>query len=353
MSLFKKGHNNKCASAGRNFLMQVTAILLTTMIITQLSGCYFFPMEEEVLAPPIKEPDKVTYETIEAQKGTIEKTIRCTGAFVSVSQKDLFYKDRGGRLKETYVNLGDDVKKGDLIAELETDTILNDIQLQEIALKRAQIVYDNAKIRIEIEGGSKTELEMAQLDLDANQIKLSSLKKELERTRLVSQIDGKVVYLTDIKLGEYINAHQTVARVADPTQLQLRYSGDKVSDFRLGMNASININDNEYTGEVVMTPSDMPVDADEVTKKSIQFKVEKLPEDVTIGSSASISLILEKHEDVIVLPKQVVNNFVGRKFVNVLKNDIREERDIELGIQSDTEVEVVKGLEIGELIIIR
>ena len=356
MGLLKKGYDNymnRRSSAFKNFPLLLTAILLTSMIAFMLSGCYFFPKEEEVLAPPIKEPDKVTYETIEAKKGTIERTIRCTGAFVSVSQKDLFYKDRGGRLKEIYVTFGDDVKKGDLIAQLETDNILNDIQLQEIALKRSQILYDNIKTRLEIEGGSKTDLEMAQLDLDINNIKLNSLKRELDRTRLVSPIDGTLVYLSDVKQGEYINTYQTVARVADPKELQLRYSEDKVSEFRLGMKATIKINDKEYQGEVVMTPADMPFDANEITKKSIQFKVEKLPEDVAIGNSASISLTLEKHEDVIVLPKQVVNNFAGRKFVNVLKNDIREERDIELGIQSDTEVEVVKGLETGELIIVR
>lgn len=331
----------------------IKTILLASMAAFLLSGCYFFPEEEEVLAPPIKEPEKVTYETLEVKKGTIERTIRCTGTFVSISQQDVFFKDRGGRLKEKCVSLGDDVKKGDLIAQLETDNILNDIKLQEIALKKAQIAYDNIKTRLEIEGGRKTELEVAQLDIDTNNIKLDNLKRELERTRLVSPIDGKVVYLSDTMLGEYINTYQTVARIADPKELQLRYSEDKVGEFRLGMKANVKIENKEYIGEVVMTPADMPSDANEMTRKSIQLKVENLPDNVTIGTSASIFLTLEKHEDVIVLPKHVVNNFAGRKFVNVLKNDIREERDIELGIQSDTDVEVVKGLETGELIIVR
>lgn len=331
----------------------VKTILLTSLAAFLLSGCYFFPKEEEVLAPPIKEPEKVTYETLEVKKGIIERTIRCTGTFVSISQKDVFFKDRGGRLKEMNVSLGDDIKKGDLIAQLETDNILNDIKLQEIALKKAQISYNNIKTRLEIEGGSKTDLEVAQLDIDANNIKLDNLRKELDRTRLISPIDGTVVYLSDIMLGEYINTYKTVARIADPKELQLRYSDDKVGEFRLGMKAVIKIENKDYIGEVVMTPADMPLDADPALKKSIQLKVDNLPESVKIGTTASISLTLEKHEDVIVLPKRVVNNFAGRKFVNVLKNDIREERDIELGIQSDTDVEVVKGLETGELIIVR
>jgi hypothetical protein len=119
------------------------------------------------------------------------------------------------------------------------------------------------------------------------------------------------------------------------------------------MIATVRIDDKECTAKVVMTPSDVPLDADEMSKKSVQLKVENMPENVSIGTTATINQTLEKHEDVIVLPKRVLNNFVGRKFVNVLKNDIREERDIELGLQNETEIEVVKGLEVGELIIIR
>lgn len=348
MSLFKMDNGKR-----RTLFGKLSLLITTFLLVTALSGCYFFPKEEEVLAPPIKEPDKITYETIEAKKGNIEDTIRCTGAFVSVSQKDLYYKDRGGRLKEIHVTLGNDVKKGDLIAELETDTIINDIQLQEISLKRSQIALENAKTRYSIEGGSKTELELAQLDVEANQIRLNNLRTELDRTKLTSPIDGEVVYLTNIKLGEYINAHQTIARIADPTQLQLRYSQDKVSNFKLGMKATVEWESKEYVGEVIMTPSDVPEDADEETKKSIQLKVENLPDEVTIGSTATIRLTLEKQNDVIIIPKQVVNNFGNRKFVNVLKDNIREERDIEVGIQNNTEVEVIKGLEEGELIIIR
>lgn len=348
MSLFRNRHSLKRTSTGL-----LSLLLLIVMVSSVLSGCYFFPKEEEVLAPPLKVPDQVSYETIEVKKGTIENTIRCTGTFASVSQQDLFYKERGGRLEEVYVYLGDKVKKGEVIAQLETDTILSDIKLQELELKKAQIAYDSAKTRLDIEGGSKTDFEMAELNLQESQIKLDGLKTELDHTKLVSPIDGEVVFITDVRLGEYINAHQTVVRIADPTKLQLKYSQDRIASFNLGMKAVVEIDDKEYVGEVVMTPADLPADASEDAKKSVMLNVENLPADVQVGNTASISLTLEKHDNVIVLPKEVVNNFVGRKFVNVLKNNIRDERDIEVGIENDTEVEVVKGLDLGEVIIVR
>ena len=208
-------------------------------------------------------------------------------------------------------------------------------------------------MRYDIEGGSKTEMELAQLDVDANRIKLNSLKKELESAKLLASIDGKVAFLTDTKLGEYVNAYQTIVRIADPSKLQLLYSGDKASSFELGSEVNVDFDGGHYTGEVVMTPKSIPEDADKQLKESVQISVNDLPPDVSIGKSATVRLTLEKRSDVIIIPKQVVNNFGSRKFVNVLKDNIREERDIEVGIENNIEVEVIKGLEPGELIIVR
>lgn len=344
----QKSHELSGLSLGR-----LSTLLITVVFSIVLTGCYFFPKEEEVLAPPIMKPENVSYETIEVKKGTIERVIKCTGTFVSVSQSDLAYKYMGGRLKSILVKPGDRVKKGDVVAELETDTVVNDIELQKIAVKKCQIIYDRIKTRFEIDGGDRTDLELAELDLNANKLRLENLQKELEKTRLISVIDGEVVYITDIKPGEMINAYQTAVRVADPLQLQLQYSEDKVGSFQLGMKPDILLDGETYKGEVVMTPYDMPQDAGEELKKSVRIKVDMLPDGVSIGSTASITLSLEKLDNVIVLPKQVINTFSSRKFVNVLKNNIREERDVELGIQTETEVEVVKGLSVGEKIIIR
>jgi macrolide-specific efflux system membrane fusion protein len=341
-------NQSKC----KKIFSSIVHLFIAAFFSTVLSGCYFFPKEEEVLAPPIKVPDEVTYETVEVKRGTIENTIRVSGSFVAVSQKDLFFEDRGGRLKDVYVVLGQSVKKGDVLAMIDTEGIENDIKLQELAVQRAQLVYEDAKARYEIEGGSDTDLEMARLDYESNQLKLENLKTELQKAKLVSPINGQVVYVTNAKLGEYIDAYQTVVRVADPTQLQLRYSQDKINSFSLGQKATVKIDDKEYEAEVTMTPAEAPGDADDQTKKSVFLKVENIPDTVKIGKNATISLTLEKQENVIVIPKQLINNFANRKFVNVLKDNIREERDIEVGIQNDTEAEVIKGLEEGELIIV-
>ncbi len=47
----------------------------------------------------------------------------------------------------------------------------------------------------------------------------------------------------------------------------------------------------------------------------------------------------------------MIHNLGSRNFVQVLENGIRKECDVELGIKTDTEVEIVKGLNVGDKII--
>src|SRR5690606_12094205 len=221
--------------------------------------------------------------------------------FVPVSQEDVYFT-KSDRLKEIHVKAGQEVKKGDLLAEFDNESLLNEIKLQEIALRRSQILYEEAKANYEIVGGSRTSLDLAELDVESNRLRLEKLRADLENARLLSPIDGKVVYVAGVKEGDFVNAYQTIVRVADPTQLQLRYSGDRADLFRIGMDVEVEIGGKTYNAEIVMTPSEAPEDADAESRRSVLIEVADLPEGIRMGEPANIVLTLEKKENVIVIP---------------------------------------------------
>lgn len=327
----------------------ILSVILCTVLMV-LSGCYLFPKEEEVLAPPLIEPTEVTYDVVEVKKGDIERKITGTGTFVSTQQVPVFFKNRGGRFKEFHIKMGDEVEKGQLLAELTTENIQTDIKKQKIALKKAQLNYK----QIKNSGGDKYALEMASLDVELAKIDLEDLMRELDEAKLYSPISGKVVYVdNELNPGDHIDAFDSIAYIADPSKIQLVHSGSNVSDFKVGMEVEVKIKDNTYEGEVVATPANVPKDADERLKDSVIIDVKDVPKNVEMGDQATITLILESRENVLVLPKNVVHNYMGRRFVKILEDDIKKERDIEIGVETPTEVEVTKGLEGGEQVIVQ
>ena len=75
--------------------------------------------------------------------------------------------------------------------------------------------------------------------------------------------------------------------------------------------------------------------------------------ELTKNELRSLQVLLERKEDIITLPLRYVSSYSARRYVRVLNEDgDPEERDVKLGIQSNNVVEIVSGLEAGEVIVI-
>ena len=325
-------------------------VIAMVLLLFLLTGCELFPTEEALLAPPLMEPVEVSYSTVEAKRGDIVKTIQGSGTFVSIDSKFFFFEARGGRLKEILVRQGDEIQKGDLLVELYTDDIEIEIKRQELNLKKVRLNYNQLKAA----NASSYDLNKASIDIQLAKLSLESLKKQKEQTQLVSDVDGVVTYMdTRLQPGDMIGTFQKIIRVANPQELYLAYSGSNTSNFAMNAEVDVIIDKVSYKGRVISTPSSVPPDGDEALKDIVAIEVAELPEDVEMGETAQISLILERSEDTIIVPKQAVRNYMGRKYVNILEDGLNNERDVEVGVETATESEILKGVEEGEEIILR
>ena len=70
-----------------------------------------------------------------AERGTIERTVRVTGTFVAANRKTVYLTDRGGRVSNIPVMLGQRVEEGDLLLELENDDLEFEIAKQEMCIR--------------------------------------------------------------------------------------------------------------------------------------------------------------------------------------------------------------------------
>jgi membrane fusion protein, macrolide-specific efflux system len=334
----------------QSIFKKISLVGISGIISLSLSGCYFFPDEEEVLAPPLIETPKVTFTTIDVKKGNIEKKISVNGSLTSAHLENLFFKFKGGYLRAINASLGNKINIGDIIAELDTDSLISQIKQQEISLRINELRYEAKKIN---QGTNGLDLEEAKLNVDSARIKLEDLNREYEKAKLYSSISGVVVYVDSINIGDYASVNKTIVTVADPKKLLLQYKGDSSGEFLVGTKVDVKYKNSIYKAEVVASPYNFPLDANKNLKTSVFFKIDNLPTEAQIGDSAEVTLILEKKEDVIIIPRSMVNNYGGRSYVQILENGMKYERDVELGIQTATEVEIKKGLKEGDKLVQR
>ena len=329
--------------------ISLTAVLCILAASALLGGCNFLPTEEEELAPPLMQPAKIEYKTEAVALGTLIQQVRMTGSFYAENTKALTFENQGGRLKAMHVRLGDSVKAGDLLVELDSGNIEYDIRMQEIEVEKTEISISQLKAN----RADKYSIRRANLELEQQQMRLAELQRQLEATRLVSPIDGEITYNISTSVGEWVNAYQIVCKVADTSTLVLITRSDKAGDLPIGAIVSVEFQKQELAGEVVANPSTLFNDPDENLRKCAIVKLtDGIPAKAQLGSDARIVYVQERREDVIVLPRTQINLMSGRRYVNVLEDGVRVEKDFEVGLTTDTEAEIIKGLAVGDLVIV-
>lgn len=406
---------------------RLTHFVILVVTVSTLGGCFLLPREEEILEPPLVEPPQIKYQTMTVERGTIEDAFTVVGTFVSNKFYDLHFQYRGGRLKDIYFTVGDDVNRGDIVAELFTYDLEDQIKQRQLALRRAEIARDQileetanqyqlagakmdvqlAKIRLDdlkrelesaqlvasVRGAGQRDvkalesdiqkqeiavqkaeltyerlqntveqnsrLELAELDVQAAELELARLRRELGQAQLRAPASGIVVYRDrSLVEGEYINAFQNFMRIADPRVLLLRYEGSRAGDFTLGQEVEVELSRRDYrdqlfSGRVILTAANVPFEEREDYRDTVLVEVDDLPDEIEFGDRGSVRVSLARKEDVIVVPRRSVYRYATRRYVQLLQDGIRVERDVETGLETSTEVEIVGGLEVGEELILR
>lgn len=328
--------------------MRYRLSLLILLLISILPGCFLLPKEEKLLEPPKVEAPEVVYSEVAVTRGDIVNELIVVAYFEPTEEHTAYFTFRGGRLKDTYFYPSDEVKKGDVLAELEMGDLPSRIEEAEIDLEIARL----NKEKKEITGADKYDLRISELNLQKSEIRLRDLRNTKENMILYAPIDGIITYKANKYPGDIVDIYYPIYRVADSTKLSIVYTGDRIYDFKKGMQVTIKSERVEFQGIVVQTPDSVPSVSSDQDKKRVIIKPDGFStEGIARGTGAQLRVVLFKKEDVLKLPTGVVKTYNNRYYVNILKNGLRIESPVEIGVKTALETEILRGLEEGEKVL--
>ena len=331
--------------------MRIFAIFLLISLIITMSGC-FLPVEEELLPPDLLKPEEVNFRTIEVERGSIQNILEDNVVTTSSVIYELSFSNRSGYLAELNAALGRIVSEGEVLARLDTGSLEIDIIRQQIEVEKRTLTLEE----IRRSGGSRFARRHAELDLELAVLSLDQMEDELAKTTILSPIDGEIVFINlDYRIGGFVPGRSVIFSIADPTRLHFEYTGSHVNRIRHGMAAEILIDSVAYPATVTMTPASAPVEDRDRYRNTIIFSVnnpDDLPDNLRRGSRLKFSIFIEEKHDTVIIPAGAMSTFMGQNFVQILEDGMRIERDIVTGIVTSTQVEVLSGLNEGDLLII-
>jgi len=340
--------------------VRVLAVLFTMLF---LSGCAMLPEEPERLPPPLIQPAEPTYEIYTVLRKDISLSVNATGNLVAASAQTLFFEQQGIRFEEFLIGPGDTVGAGDLLATGESEAIKQQIKLLELDLEKLEIELQFLRETLtETEVGNtenshevrrtRKDIRIKDIDIKRTRIILDNLNQQLADMQIKSPINGVVTYLADLRQGDIVEAYKPLIVVSNPENLLIHYQGASVAPVKMGMEARVLFDRNEYSGIVVMAP-DTPLTGQEaINRDIIKVEAENLPSDAQLGDSIGFEIILQHKRDVLVIPRRAVQRFMGETTVLVMDGDTKRELNVEVGIETSTEAEITSGLQEGQSVIV-
>lgn len=350
----------------------LTLMLLVAMLLV-VPACSQASSAAESTSTPIPTPLVPVKPTYAVNRGDIVSTLQFTGRIAAVNEETLIFRV-DGRIRTIYAKVGDKVKKGQVLADLENLTKLEMQQsLSKLAIRRAEIRLEMARLVLQQTEKSawtvnqktydvpqkKYDVELAQIALDEVNLSNEDLETNIADAQIISPIDGELLSSTLIA-GNNASAYKEAMVVADTSELEIRADLDSAMQARVEKDLPATITllnrpDVEAKGKVRRLPdySDLSASAQNKTQDiSTRISMDTSPASLglVVGDRVSVSLLLQSRQNVLWLAPQAIRTFEGRKFVIVQEGSVQRRLDIKVGVASDDRVEILEGLAEGQII---
>lgn len=264
---------------------------------------------------------KVTLESVKAERGELTETVTATGTIESVTQVDVGTQVTG-IIDKLYADYNSEVTKGQLIAEIEKTLLESDLKSAEANVESARLTYEynltNYKRDRQLHEKqliSDYEFQTSAKDLEVSKTAYDKAKadrvraaKNLNYAEIYSPIDG-IVISREVEVGQTVVSNMTVANIytiADLDNMQVIGNVDEadIGQVKVGQPVTFSVDaypDQMFEGEVTQVRLNPTTESNVVTYEVVVAAPN--PDHKLIpGLTANLTIYVMREQDALLLP---------------------------------------------------
>jgi RND family efflux transporter MFP subunit len=319
----------------------------------------------------------MTVELGTAKRGDLAAHLTVVGNLIGLQTVDVAPRT-AGRLLSVNVQLGDSVRRGQVIAKVEDREIVEQVRAaeasQEVAkatirqreadLNVSQLNFERSK-NLFTRGllakqalddaesrylAAVAQLDLSKAQLSQNDARLQELRINLQNTTVSSPVDG-FVGRRNVDPGAMVNTNTAIASVVDISRLKLIVNIVE-KDLRMVTAGDVGIVEvdaypgEKFNGRIARVA---PVLDPATRTASIEIEIPNGDGRLKPGMYARISLTVEERKNTLVAPKNAVIDFENKRGVWMPSEDRRAQFvPVTLGIEGPEQIEILAGLKEGD-----
>ncbi|MEV8630574.1 biotin/lipoyl-binding protein [Streptosporangium sp. NPDC051023] len=318
--------------------------------------------------------------TVSVTRGTVVASVSASGAVASARARSLSF-GTSGTVEKVYVEVGDKVSKGQLLARLDDDSARE-------SLDAAAATLDSA------DDDTSTAALYAQYITARNTYRAA--KRAVEATVIKAPFAGTVTAVNGTAGGSASGSSSGTSstgsgsggsgtggggsglgsgsgsgssgagsgsggssggfiELADTRKLQLvgTFTESDITKLKVGQTASISfdaLTGVTATGKVTQIQPTAAT-SNNVVQYPVTISFTEVPSEVRLGQTATVKVVVGQAENALAIPSTVVSTTAGRTTVTVLRNGGQVPVQVELGVKGDALTEITSGLAEGDQVV--
>lgn len=329
--------------------MSKKKIIWIIIILAVIAGGYFYVRSRK---------PKTTYTTETVTRGNLKQTVSVTGKVMSPEQTDLAFKI-SGQIQNMYVDVGDHVTKGQIIATIDRGTLISQLNQAQYEVKSQKETLNSMLRRRSTYNIGQRDAQRAEIHKAEEAV--NAILIELRETTLYSPISGTVI-TRNVNVGETtvanaVTTNTSVVTVAQEGDLHLESNVPESDIVKVAVGQNANTTFDALTSNDVIPAHITEIDpASTVIQDVVYYRVKLSLDNVDprlkVGMSTDIDIHTAEKDNILFIPERVIKTN-GHKTIDILLPDnIVKTVDVTTGLRGDDGmIEITSGLNEGNKVI--
>lgn len=290
-------------------------------------------------------------ETMTVFRGDIEQTYRTVTTLEAGNTVDVVARSTGV-LEKLLVEEGDRVEAGQMLAQLDTEQLVLEVAQREATVARLRRDLERAQAIFDRQLGTSQDVETANFEYKAQLAQLELSQLLLDYATVTAPISG-IVTQRLVNQGNMVQANSVMFTLVDQDSMEavLNLPQKELSRVAVGQTVKLQVDawpDLEIPGEIQRVRPQ--VDTDTGTFR-IVAALDNSSRLLQAGMFGRVEIVFGVRPDALLIEEQALITRDDRAFVYVVRDNIAVLTFVQPGIRQDGLVEIVSGLQAGDLVI--
>jgi membrane fusion protein (multidrug efflux system) len=285
-----------------------------------------------------------------ARPSYLTNGIRSAGTLLANEEVDIVSKV-SGKVTGVFFREGSAVRKGDLLVKIYDDDLQAQLRRSEIQEKMLSEKLERQRILLAKDAVSREAFDQLQTDYNVSLADINLLRVRIAETEVRSPFNG-VIGFRYVSEGTYVQPSVKIAHLIDYDQMKLEFAIPEkyVSQSLLGKKIAFKAQG--YNDEFIAYVYAIDYRVDETTRTiGLRARYDNRDKRLVPGMFADLTLITDEKNNALQVPSQAVVPEMNEKRIWLFRNGKAELVPVVAGSRTETMVEILSGISVGDTVI--